>query len=265
MRTWRAALFFLLLAIMLTISNCGKEDNLTIEKIAYDNSKDNSIVYINENGAYVPYLVLTSDYNGNTLLLRKYVLSELKPYKEHGEFWASYEYGSYYEESSIDEFLNTEFWESLSERTKELIVDSTIEVTDMESYDEWNYKTHEISRKVFLLSSVELGIEGLDGYTTTKEGTPLEYFKNQDYNVKMACFEDGVVCPYWTRTPELWETCTVVMIGKDVVGSCTADISAGVRPAFCVSGKTVISESCNIIEGERVYVITEDAKNINNT
>ena len=70
MRKWRAALFFLLLAIMLTISNCGKEDNLTIAKIAYDNSKDNPIVYINENGAYVPYLVLTSDYNGNVLLLR---------------------------------------------------------------------------------------------------------------------------------------------------------------------------------------------------
>ena len=53
------------------------------------------------------------------------------PYEEHGELWFANEYGSYYEESSIDEFLNTEFWDSLSERTKELIVDSTIEVTDM--------------------------------------------------------------------------------------------------------------------------------------
>lgn len=255
MREKRIVLFFVLLSIMLMIGGCGKKENLIIEKIAYDESKDNPIVYINENDEYVPYLVITSDYNGNTLLLRKYVLSELKPYEEHGELWARYEYGSYYEESSIDEFLNTEFWDSLSERTKELIVDSTIEVTDMESYDEWNYKTHEISRRIFLLSSVELGVEGLDGYTTTKEGTPLKYFKDKDFNVKMACFQDGVACPYWTRTPELWETCTVVMIGNEVVGSSTADISGGVRPAFCISKQTAVKESSDIIEGEIVYII----------
>jgi len=253
MRKGRIVTFITLLFLVLALSGCGGE--LTIEKLAYDESNDNPVVYIYENGEYIPYLILSSDYDGNTLLLRQYVLPELMPYEEHGELWSANEYGSYYEESSIDEFLNTEFWDSLSERTKELIVDSTIEVTDMESYNEWNYKTHKISRKVFLLSSVELGVEGLDGYTTTKEGLPLKYFKNKDFDVKMAYFQDGVVCPYWTRTPELWETCTVIMIGNGMVGNCTADILGGVRPAFCISNQTVVKESSDIIEGEIVYTI----------
>ncbi len=253
MKGRKMVISFILLFLILMFSACGGE--LTIEKLAYDESKNNSIVYLCENNEYVPYLVITSNYDGSTLLLRQYVLPELMPYEEHGELWARNEYGSYYEESSIDEFLNTEFWDSLSEKTKEIIVDSTIEVTDIESYDEWNYKTHEIERKIFLLSSVELGVEGLDGYTTTKEGAPLKYFKNTDYEAKKACFQDGEVCPYWTRTPELWETCTVIMIGNSMMGSCTADISSGIRPAFCVSNQTVVKESSSIIEGEIVYVI----------
>lgn len=249
----RIILSLMLLFVVWMLGGCRGE--LTIEQLANDETEDASIVYLYEDDAYVPYLVVTADYNGSTLLLRKNVLPKLRAYEEHGEFWTGYEYGSYYEESSLDEFLNTEFLDSLSERTKELIVDTVIEVTDMESYDEWNYKTHEISRKVFLLSSVELGVEGLDGYTTTKEGKPLKYFKDKDFDVKIAYSQEGEVCPYWTRTPELWEKCTVIVIGNGVVGSYTAEISSGVRPAFCISNQTVVKESDSIIDGEVVYVI----------
>ena len=75
------------------------------------------------------------------------------------------------------------------------IVDSEIEVTDKESYTEWNYKTHEINRKIFLLSAVELGIEGLDGSTTAKEGIPLDYFYEAEYVTKVAAMEQGQPLP----------------------------------------------------------------------
>ncbi|MCM1282712.1 MAG: DUF6273 domain-containing protein [Muribaculaceae bacterium] len=247
-------LFFVLLSVVLVICGCGRRD-LTIEKIAYDKSKDNPLVYIKENDEYVPYLVLTSDYNGNTLLLRKYVLPELRAYKEHEAGWGSNENGSYYEKSTIDDFLNSAFLDSLSEETRELVVDSTIEVTDMDRYHEWEYVTHEISRKVFLLSSVELGIKGFDGYITTREGTPLKYFKDKEYSVKVAYFQDGSPCPYWTRTPNLWATCLVVTITTKGDGDSTAERVSGVRPAFCISGQTAVKESSEIVEGEMVYVI----------
>lgn len=248
---------FLIAAMMLLASGCGKSEKMILKNLAYDEGAKEARVYIKENEAFVPYLVLTSDYSGdeNVLLLREYVLPELRQYEEHGEFWAQDEYGSYYENSSIDEFLNTDFLSSLSNEVKENIVDSEIEVTDKESYTEWNYKTHEINRKIFLLSAVELGIEGVDGSTTAKEGMPLDYFYEAEYVTKVAAMEQGTSCPYWTRTPQLWEKCTVVMVGVEAVGSSTADICAGVRPAFCLSGQTTVKESSEVIEGECVYII----------
>ena len=48
-----------------------------LEDIAYDvNPSGEYTVYLEENGIYKPYLVLTNNYNGNCLLLRKHVLNE---------------------------------------------------------------------------------------------------------------------------------------------------------------------------------------------
>ena len=46
-----------------------------VSDLAYDkNKKGDHLVYIREGHELVPFLVLTSDYNGETLLLRKEVL-----------------------------------------------------------------------------------------------------------------------------------------------------------------------------------------------
>ena len=111
--------------------------------------------------------MLTSNYGGNVLLLRENVLPEEMQYQPfpYGEAmgalcapWTTYDYGSYYEESSIDEFLNTEFPKVFSDAVQTAIVDTTIEVTDMASYHEeqWAEAMHTIERKVFLLSAVDL-------------------------------------------------------------------------------------------------------------
>ena len=248
--------------ILSLFCGCEKKAEVyhTLSQLAYDESEDdNPVVYLrddNDNSTYAPYLVLTSDYNGNVLLLRKNLLPEEMPYKEHDPGWCFYENGSCYEESTIDAYLNTEFLDSLSSVTRECIADSTIEVTDMEYYDEWNYKTHMISRKVFLLSSTELGVLGLD-YTAAKEGISLAYFNDKEYDIKVAGFADGRKNPYWTRTPDLWETYLVFTIGVTAIGSGTAEIHSGIRPAFCMGKQTAIRLSGDIVQGETVYVIEE--------
>ena len=60
------------------LSSCGfDKNNAIISDISYDNNKDEYEVYVKENGKYVPFLVLQSDYqDGKTLLLRKECLPE---------------------------------------------------------------------------------------------------------------------------------------------------------------------------------------------
>ncbi len=268
MRRILAAAVGVVVVIVLAVCRNGGDGQLTLEKISYDKSKENPVVYIKENGEYVPYLVLTSDYGGNVLLLRENVLPEEMPYKtsSHGEGggalsagWTYHDYGAYYEESSIDRFLNTEFLDSFSLNIQETIADTAVEVMDKESFDDKNFTTHKIKRKVFLLSAVELGVKfGVD-YTMAKEGKALKYFKNKKQIEKKAYKADGTAWPYWTRTPWVaWETYTVTVIGASKLDAVTADRFLGVRPAFCMEKDTVIQENNNIVAGKSVYTIKQD-------
>lgn len=241
----------------------------TLEEMAYDQSGRKSIVYIKENNEYIPYLVLESDYGGggNVLLLRENVLPELMQYQPspHGEAigalsapWTTYDYGSYYEKSSIDQYLSTDFPKFFSPAVQESIVTTTIEVTDIESYsgEKSGKATHMIERKVFLLSAVELGITYSVDLNITREGTPLKYFENARHSVKKAYTVDGRAWPYWTRTPWIWETCDVVVIGAKLdFDAPTADSRSGVRPAFCLGKDTVVQKSDSVVEGKTVYVL----------
>lgn len=255
-----------LLGVVLAVWLNRGTGNLTLKQIAYDHTGENSVVYIKENGEYIPYLVLTSDYGGNVLLLRENLLPEPMQYKlsppgeEYGALGVGYDYSSYYEESSIDEFLNTDFLEGFSPEVQAAIVDTMIEVTDMDRYEEWNYATHMIRRKVFLLSAVELGVVYSVGTMTAKEGDPLKYFKNKEHSVRTAHMVDGEAWPYWTRTPWLWETYLVTSIGVEALGDPTTDRRLGVRPAFCMARDTVIRESDSVIAGETVYVLKMEAE-----
>ncbi len=69
--------------MIFTLTGCGSP---TISDIAYDRIfRSDYTVYIKENDEYAPYLVLTNNYNGNTLLLRQYLLDETRAYKETPE------------------------------------------------------------------------------------------------------------------------------------------------------------------------------------
>lgn len=264
-----------LFSIALAVWLYESKRNLTLERIAYDRSPNNPVVYIKENGEYVPYLVLESDYDGHVLLLREHLLEEEMQYEPASDEsgggglsgegglsggWVWYDYGSYYQKSRIDKYLNMQFPKVFGDAVQAAIVETTIEVTDMDSYHEenWAEATHMIKRKVFLLSAVEMGIDSGIGYVMTKEGKPLRYFKHKDLSEKKATKADGEAWPYWTRTPHIGETCTVTVIGIDIFGDATADRRLGVRPAFCMEKDTAVKVNDNIIEGESVYVLELD-------
>jgi hypothetical protein len=72
---------FLILTGIMGVSGCGRNAAATtpgtLRNIAYDvNRKYGYTVYLHEQSGYFPYLVLTGNYNGSALLLRKYLLDQ---------------------------------------------------------------------------------------------------------------------------------------------------------------------------------------------
>ena len=107
MRRGVAILAVLLLGMNIFSSCSEKKDISTLSDLVYNKqNKSNNEVYLLENDVYVPYLVITDDYKGNDLLLRRNVLDE--PLRIN-------EYYSYYVDSEIDLFLNSTFLEQFSE------------------------------------------------------------------------------------------------------------------------------------------------------
>ena len=80
-KTYKVVVLAIVLGVLLNA--CSKrqavtEEYNTISDLAYsEKCKIEPIIYIEEKAGFVPYIVLTNDYNGKTLLLRK----ELKDYK----------------------------------------------------------------------------------------------------------------------------------------------------------------------------------------
>ena len=234
----------------------------TIADIAYDNIRRGRDVdyriFIEENGELVPYLVLTANYGGNVLLLREHLLDEARPFNPspHGRerMWGWSDFGAYYPNSDIDDFLNTEFKDTLGEGVVTAMTPSDIVVTDKDSIGGGGRGdiSRVITRYVFLLSIREMGVP--DPRITVPEGYNLRYFRN-DFTRRIASLSDGREIPYWTRTPSTMETYLVFIIGINVVSFDVAGINSGVRPAFALARSTAITTSTNSTTGESIFVL----------
>lgn len=157
-KKYKVVLKVVVLAIVLGVllNACSKrqtvtEEYNTISDLAYsEKCKIEPIIYIEEKTGFVPYIVLTNDYNGKTLLLRKEILPENRRVSD---------YSAYYEESEIDNYLMGEFFDNLPIQTRCLIQDSEIEILDERCLNQIDDSVITIVRKVFLLSFTELGYE----------------------------------------------------------------------------------------------------------
>ncbi len=214
--------------------------NKILSDIAFDNGEENCRVYIKENGKDVPYLVLSSDYNGNCLLLREYLLTEKRIYNK-----ALGHTPSYYENSVIDVFLNNEFNDCFNKYTYDKILNSQIEITTSDSIGVGGKETTRIQRRIFLLSYTELN--GGSSRTNLKEGSPLKYFEKEENRI--AKFEDGKFGSWWLRTPNTGERLVVSGVAEDGIvgigginGANGGEYRNGVRPAFCLPNDTIITK-----------------------
>lgn len=241
------------IALKILLNNRNTEV-VTLKNIAYDvQKKYGYTVYLKENADYVPYLVLTADYNGNVLLLRRDVLDDDLIYNDESK-----NFSSYYEDSYVDRFLNNEFINSLDVKIKKSIVDSNITISSDKNLIGFGVETNDISRKVFLLSCSEIGLNSK--YLIPNEGSTLKYF---DKKGRRIVYKNGEPWAWWLRTPYIGAgSYTMVWI---IYQNEMADANSingffpecGVRPAFCLNGDTNIVESLDILDGEKVFIITD--------
>lgn len=244
-------ILFLSLVFIVIIFGCGKMKKNSVPKlirqIAYDvSSKHVFAVYIEEDSIYAPYLVLTDDYNGNVLLLRKNILDQSMIFNEN------FRYSGYYENSKIDIFLNEEFINLFELKLQDKILSSHIEITDKSSLGTAGTDTINIKRKLFLLSHAEVGLSKYS--VTAKEGEALKYF--QDPDSRIAYKKTGEGSGWWLRTSYTFYDTTAWAIAYDAtVGGLGVYYENGVRPAFSIEGDTKIIERDDILAGESVYVL----------
>ena len=249
---------------------------IVLHDIAWDvNPKHGYTVYILEAGEYVPYLVLTTDYNGDghVLLLRKYLLDEMMIFNYLDDeipkdlTWSIDFLPSYYRTSKIDTFLNGEFLDRLSS-IEGIIVTSNIVVTHIYSIGRTGRRSQTIERKVFLLSLME--VVGIENRISVVEGRHLEYFRvrwqifgdrRQDaMNLRIATTVDGEHHFWWLRTSMNAGANIIYAItsrgglgGGDVGSQMLGHPQRGVRPAFCLPRDVPIKEV--EMDGRMVFVL----------
>lgn len=235
----------ILFTIVIFIFSMGHHNkNISVvSDLAYNSGNSENEVYVYENGGYVPYIVITDDYAGNTLLLRKEALPQ--NYRINS-------YDSYYPDSDLDRYLNSVFLSSL-EKVKSDIVETEIEVTAEDSIGVSGEETEKISRQIFILSGHEMCCSSEN---MAMEGQPLSYFKSISNRETL---QNGKKASCWLRTPNtFYVSCSYVIGDNDKIGFTNASDFNAVRPAFCISGSYPVKRiSFESASGEKGYVLEE--------
>ncbi len=211
------------------------------EKTIVSDLKTTEPIYVLEKKEYVPYIVVSNNYGGNTLLLRKDVLDEGKRFND---------YSSLYEGSEIDNFLNGEFLSFLDNYDK-IIKNTSIEVTKDSSIGCSGQETYSIERKVFLLSYDEVCSD--KNPNAAKEGAHLKFFQNDKTRV---AFYSSKAHSWWLRTPDTYfMSCPYCVSSNGKIDAPNAFDVSGVRPAFCVPGNTPVVKRNSVTGEESVFVL----------
>ena len=261
----------LILSIICVIFSCiaciqisGVEQKTEIKNLAYDFKKSaDHMVYIKEKGKYESYFVLSKDYYGKTLLMRYYLLDEARKFNVYEGNGAC---NAYYPNSLIDKFLSEDFYNSLSPKMRDIILDMNIDITTKESIEPGPIlETEKLKRKIFLLSAYE--VNAPENSLRAHEGIRLKYFTDSEYWIKRLGYtKKGEMLPYWLRTASTWFDYTVTGVTylegdkKDEIRGIVVDppVNADfyVRPVFCVEGNTpVFKKDIGDKKLGKVYVI----------
>ena len=219
-----------------------------IGSLAYDVAKKENVVYLLESDEYVPYIVVTNDYNGYTLLLRKNVLDEPRRYNE---------YSAYYRDSEIDRFLNDDFLLTLDRSVQEIIAPVTVDISSKNNLGRHGEDVEEYDTRIFLLSVKELNYDVSP--VVAPEGKTLAFFKVPQNRLTQNRYE--FPCAYWTRSADTGYRSAVSTVSQDgIASSINSFDDNGVRPSFCVDGKLKIAYKEDAASGISGYFLTLDEK-----
>jgi len=225
-----------------------------LKQLAYKNRKMIYTVNIKQNNKNIPYIILTNNYDNKCLLLRKYLLNE------NMVFNLPENRSAYYEDSYIDNYLNTEFYLTFSDILTELIQETNITITSEDSLGRCGTETVDIKRKIFLLSSSEVVGEKKSS-VRLNEGKHLKFFTNMESRI--ALHESLEPDNWWLRTPITWDSISVCVIGFNggtgeiaINNSDSSTKTNGIRPAFCLPGDTPVF--IDEIDGEKAYYIVDE-------
>ena len=229
--------------------NCLHRTGSGIADVAYQNETIGkalstygvgSIVKVRENNSLVDFIVLSHSYpaSGRTLLIRKDIHSER-------QIWETTPYPTapYYSGSKLDNWLNSDYINQITEKVRSNIagVSITVRQSDGQAYG----GMIQVSKKIFLLSSTELiGNAPMGNY----EGSQISYFSD---NAKRIANYNGKADIWWTRsntrTGSTYGFYTVLAGGS--LSSVDGDISRGVRPAFTLPSNILVNSSTNEVIG----------------
>lgn len=245
------------------ISVIKKIDNGTIGSISYDyNSNLDYTIYINENDKYIPYLVLTYNYNktNNCLCLRKNVIGGENGYiidfngtvvkDKIDKDWIEMDGYDKYEETDVDKYLSGEFEKKFDDNFLSKICNTQLSFSEYD-YNNEKYKNYEISRKFFILSLTELNAYGSSFDNKTKNKMKLKYFS--DFPL-VTTNDIGEESPYWTRTTG--NQTSYYMVGyTGGIAYTGSNAKFGVRPAFTIPNNTKIKKIYNEEFTKEIYIL----------
>ena len=215
-----------------------------------------------ENEILTPFLVIRNNDNGSTLLLRKYVLMDDIIYNS-----IDTEVPSFYPNSKVDSFLNTEYKSRLG-WVNEFIIPSEIKVTSLNAIKQYSSETESIERAIYILAKSEL-MDYLNRISAN-EGSFIKYFSGSGNDMLIALNEYGEAVTWWTRTPNIHDSSVVTsaVFGITEEGILSTDhvynypfgyANNKVRPAFSIDSNALVTQKLSP-SGEIQYTLQMENK-----
>ena len=166
-----------------------------------------------ENGVLVPYIKIATSYEKtNRALVIRMDCAKMEPFSAANETGA-------YSGGKIDRWLTGEFYNSLDVATQSVLAETTLGMYDYSS----------ISRKVFLLDSIEYGFFGFNGFNAGNQ--VVEYFDKNPGRIP-AKFNGSLVSQWCRDSSASSKKANAISVTGTLLELDLFTELAGIRPAM---------------------------------
>lgn len=192
-----------------------------------------TLLKFNENGTPATFFVLQNGYPNSgdqrTIILRKTIYNT--------QAWNTQDINVPYETSTINTFLNGDYFNSFDEKVKSKI--EAIDIPTILWVSSGNYTLGTASCKIFLLSFTEVGFTTANHYMQTiADGTKIPYFSGDS--------QRNFGAKWWLRSKTMYDDAGRIAWGVNSTNQYPSfasypDESNGVLPALTLPNDTLFS------------------------